>query len=450
MNKKRVDLLHDDIKKIYLKYLVPSVMSSIAVAMYVFVDTMFIGLGVGSRGLAALNIVLPVFTLFGAVSLIFGIGGATTLSICVGQGDIQKKEQVFATSIITAISLGIIISILGNLFSEQICLMLGSTKEMLPMVKEYFVILISFAWAFLASTVLGSFIRNDKNPKLVMTATIIANLTNVVLDYIFVFVFHWGMKGAVLATVISPVVNICIVSAHFFTNYNTLKLKFKYYTASLLGRILKNGFATFISEMARGLVLFIFNIILMRLGGEMYVSAYGIIINISFVGTCIFNGIAQSIQPIVSENFGANNIKRIFKSFNYALWTGTLLAIVCYCIFFIFPDYIVQMFIEYDEQLITIASQGMKLYFIGYAFCAFNIITLYFLQSVEKAKESIMISLSSGMIFSVLGLIILVPILGLKGVWLTVPFAEGVTLIISLLFIRMAKKNMNYKKEIEM
>lgn len=447
MTKKRVDLLNDDIKKIYLKYLVPSVTSSIAVAMYVFVDTMFIGLGVGSRGLAALNIVLPVFTLFSAISLIFGIGGATTLSICVGQGDYKKKKEVFATSVITAISLGIIISILGNLFSEQICLMLGSTKEMLPMVKEYFVILISFAWAFLASTVLGSFIRNDKNPKLVMTATIIANLTNVVLDYIFVFIFHWGMEGAVLATVISPVVNICILCTHFFTNYNTLKLRFKHYKASLLGRILKNGFATFISEMARGVVLFIFNIILMRLGGEMYVSAYGIIINISFVGTCIFNGIAQSIQPIVSENFGANNIKRIFKSFKYALGTGTLLAIMFYFVFLIFPDYIVQMFIEYDAKLVTIAAEGMRLYFIGYAFCAVNIITLYFLQSIEKSKESIIISLSSGIIFSVLGLIILVPILGLKGVWLTVPFAEGITLIISLIFIKMAKKNMNYKKD---
>ncbi|GAA0781541.1 MATE family efflux transporter [Hathewaya limosa] len=443
----KIDLLKDDINKLFIKYLTSSVLAAIAISMYIFVDTMFIGIGVGSDGIAALNIAMPIFTVSSSISLMLGIGGASTASVFIGRGQRDKSVKVFNISIYISIILGIIISIFGNIFSKQICVILGASTKILPLVNEYLSILISFSWAFILSVVLGSFIRNDKDPKLVMIATVIGNITNVILDYVFIFIFHWGMKGAVIATVISPIVNLVILCIHFTQKYNTLVLKKISIRFSLILRIFKNGFGTFILEVCRGTLLFMFNKTLMNLGGEIYVSAYGIITNIAYVGTCIFAGIAQCIQPIVSVNFGGKKTDRVYEALKYALFTAISLAIFCYGLLLIFPKDIVGIFTKGNTELINICVKGIRLYFLGYVFCASNVVSLYFLQSIEKAKASIFLSLSSGIIFSSLGLLILVPVLNVSGVWLTVPFAEGITFIISIILVKKYKKSLLLNKE---
>lgn len=445
--KKKFDLLNDDLKKLFIRYLIPSVLSSIAIAMYIFVDTMFIGLGVGSSGLAALNISLPVFTISSSLALILGIGGATTLSICVGQGKKEEGSKIFTISMLIATILGISISILGNVFSKQICLFLGASQTILPLVNEYLSILISFTWAFLIAGVLGCFIRNDKNPKLVMRATIIANISNVVLDYVFIFIFHWGMKGAVLATVISPIINILLLSIHFKSKNNTLSFKKVKVEFAIIMRIIKNGFGTFIQDVCHGVILFLFNKTLMTLGGEIYVSSYGIIVNVAYVGTCIFAGIAQSIQPIISVNFGAKKIKRVYTALKYALSTSVIVGFTLYVVVLIFPEYIISLFTTGDKELVDITIKGMRIYFLSYAFCSINMVVLYFLQSIERAKESIAISLSSGIVFSSSGLFILVYLFNILGVWFTVPFAEGITCVISIIFVMQSRKRLIVFKE---
>lgn len=431
---KNIDLFKDDLRKIFFKYLVPGVLSSIVVSLYIFVDTMFVGIGVGTYGLAALNIVFPMFTLFNSLSLCIGIGGANVLSI--SNLNSKGKNNIFVNSIIFTLIIGILISIFGVLFTYEIGKILGTTPEVEGLFGEYFKILVGFTWAFLLAGVLGCFIRNDKNPKLVMIATIISNVINVILDYIFIFEFNWGMKGAVIATVISPVVNILILFLHFRNKNSSLRFFGFKFNRNIIYEILGNGFGTFILEFCRGITIFMFNNVLIRLGGNIYVAAYGILLNVSYVVISIFSGIAQSIQPIVSSNYGAGNIKRVNKACIYGILTSGIFGILSYIFIFIFSKNISSLFTKGDLQLVNITSKGMKIYFIACIFMAINIVLIYFFQSVNNSRRSTVISLCSGIVFIILGFIILVPKFNILGVWMVFPFAEFLGFLLSIFSFR--------------
>lgn len=421
---KKIDLLNDNLRKIFIRYLIPGILSSLAISLYIFVDTVFIGLGVGTDGLTALNISLPMFTVFTSTYLCIGIGGSNILSINRSRYGEKSGNNIFTISILFTLILGIIISVLGVIFVDEIGIILGTTKEIRGLFREYFSILVGCTWAFLSAGVLGCFVRNDKNPRLVMIATIVANLTNLVLDYIFIFIFNMGMQGAVLATVISPMVNILILLTHFRHPNNTLRLCKVDFNFKLLRTILSNGFGTFILEFCRGISIFIFNNVLVRLGGNIYVAAYGIILNVCYVIICIFSGIAQSIQPIVSTNYGNNLTKRYRTIFRYGLMTAFVVGVLAYVTSLFFSENIASLFTQGDAELVKISSEGMKIYFIGCIFMSFNIVTIYFFQSINKASKSILISLCSGIIFIILGFIVLVPPFKITGVWFVYPFSE--------------------------
>lgn len=443
---KKIDLLRDDLRKIFIRYLIPGVLSSIAISLYIFVDTMFVGVGVGRYGLAALNISVPLFTLFTSLFLCIGIGGSNILSINRSEKNGEDGNKIFTNAIVFTLVLGIIISILGVIFVDEIGVFLGTSEEIKDLFREYFSILVGFTWAFLIAGVLGCFIRNDRNPKLAMIATIVANLVNVVFDYIFIFEFNLGMRGAVMATVMSPIVNILILLTHFKTKNNSLKLCKIKFDFKLIKKILGNGFGTFILEFCRGITIFLFNNVLVRLGGNTYVAAYGILLNVSYVLICIFSGIAQSTQPIVSSNYGANMLKRAKKSFVYGSLTSVIFGILSYIFVYIFAENLSKLFTDGDIELINITAHGMRVYFIGCMFMAFNIVTIYFFQSINKSKKSILISLSSGIIFVILGFLILVPKLNILGIWLVFPFAEMLGFLVCIIVI--CRNNLKNKEEL--
>ncbi|MGG7162893.1 MATE family efflux transporter [Clostridium ihumii] len=440
---RKLDLLEGDIKKILLHYLIPSVLSMLAVSAYVFVDTAFVGYGVGSTALAALNISIPIYSVFTALHCTIGIGGGTLVSIAIGKGDEKEKNKVFSIAVIMAIIVGIILTIIGVIFPKNIASLLGATEEIKPLVSIYIGIISAVSWAFLLVGVLSAFIRNDKNPRLVMIASIVSNLANVILDYVFIFIFDLGIAGAALATAISPIINLLILSTHFLRQRGTLKFSKVAMESKIIKRIVKNGFGSFILEICGGIIIFILNNIFMKLGGELYVAAYGIIANIAFLGIAVFEGIGQSIQPVVSVNFGAKKRKRILESLKYAVILSMSFGIFIYVIFLLFPEAILKLFTKDDLQLINITAKAMRIYFFGYALMGANMVFLYFLQSIEESKMAIFISLSRGIIFVILGLIILTPAFKINGVWFSVSFSEICTFILGIFILKKDLKRNN-------
>ena len=439
MIEKNKILLNGDIRKIYYKYLLNSVLGMLAVSFCILVDTMFIGRGIGSAGLAALNICIPIFNVFNGIGLLFGMGGATALSISIGKGENEESSAVFSQTIIVAIITGIIISILGTLFKEKIGYMLGADENTIEMVKQYLTGVLFLSFSYVISHTIASFVRNDHNPRIAMIATTTGGLLNVLLDYIFIFEFKLGMLGAALATSIASLVNVSILCTHFTTPKCTLRFvrfKFKF---ERMTRILFNGAPSFIIEISSGVVIFIFNLALLEMIGDIGVSAYSIIANVALVVAAIFTGIAQAIQPIISINYGANQYDRVESIKKLSLITAFIIGTLFYTSGLLFPQSIVSIFTKEKGPLINITVNAIRYYFIAFLIMGLNIVIGAYYQSKEFIIASNIISLGRGIIFIIIGVFILPRIFGVNGIWLSVVFAEIITFVATQIYIRIKK-----------
>lgn len=413
--------------------MITSVAGMLAVSFYILIDTIFIGRGVGADGLAALNIVIPVITLLTATGLLIGVGGATALSVTRGQGNIKKLNVIFTHSFGIAALVGILYSVIGMIFLEKLSFMLGASESNIHLVKEYFKGILSFGFSFVLVNALTVFIRNDKAPKFAMCTTITGGLLNIVLDALFIFGFKWGMFGAAFATSLSSLTSLSLIFYYFKKGSTTLRLKEVKIDFSIVKRIFTNGFPSFVIEISSGLVIFAFNIALLKIIGEIGVSAYSIIANISLICVSIFTGIAQGVQPIVSINYGADLKDRVKKVRNMGLVTALVFGIIFFILGNVFPRQIVSLFIENNKVLMDITVDAIELYFTAFIIMGANIVIGAYFQSIEEAAISAMISIGRGIGFIVVGLIILPYFFSVNGIWLTVPFAEFCTLFMCVI-----------------
>lgn len=435
MKDKQSVFLNSDINKLFYKYLINSVLGMLAVSFCILADTMFIGQGIGSDGLAALNICIPIFNLFNGLGLLFGMGGATALSISRGKGEIVESQRIFTKSIIIAILVGITLSTLGKIFTEKIGYILGANISNIYMVKEYLSGVLIFSFSYILAHTTSSCIRNDHNPRLAMIATVTSGLSNVILDYLLIFIFNMGIKGAGLATSIASLINLSILLTHFISKKCSLRfIKFKINIKDI-SRILFNGLPSFIVEISSGIVIFIFNLKLLNIVGNIGVSAYSIIANVSLVAAAIFTGISQAMQPIISVNYGANKIDRVKRVRKKGMKTSVMVGLSFYIIGILFPQFIVGMFTSEKGQIVDITVNAIRYYFLTFIFMGINIVNGAYYQSIEHRILSNAISLSRGIILIIIGITILPVFLGVNGVWLSAVFAEVLTLIITCLYV---------------
>ncbi|MEG0093808.1 MAG: MATE family efflux transporter [Erysipelotrichaceae bacterium] len=429
------ELLEMRISRIYIRYLIPTIIGMVTSSIYCLSDVFFISVGVGANGLAALNIAIPIFTMFSAIGLLFGVGGATTISISEGAKDLKTKNKAFTLAIVASIAVGIIITLMGLVLIEPFAYALGSSKALLPLVKEYaFPILVTGIPAILAYS-LQVLIRADQNPMLVMIATVSSSVLNIVLDYVFVIYFDMGMFGASFATAISPVVSCLILSFHYFKSERTVHFVKEFWDYHLLRRIVGNGFGSCLLEISAGIVVVIFNFMILKVGGELYLAAYAIITNIAYVIKGLLNGFAQAIQPIISINHGAKLFHRVKHSFRVAIVFTCGFAIITYSFMLLFPKQVTSIFANGDYNLIQISAKALVLYFSSLLFTAANTIILYYLQSIEERKLAMFLTICRGFIFIVIGILALSSLFGMNGIWFTVCFGEVITFIISIPFL---------------
>ena len=440
----KLELLENDMKHLFFKYLIPSVGGMLGVSLYVLGDTMIVGRGIGSVGLAALNISIPIINVFHGLGLLFGIGASTAISISRGRGNENQVNNIFTIAMVLSLISGIILTLLRVFFIEDISMILGASKDTFHMSKDYLSVLMTFSPMFLLNYTLTVLVRNDGNPNLSMWAMLSGSIVNVILDYVFIFIFGWDMAGAALATCISPMLGLLLLSIHFIKKQNKMKFTRIKLKLSILKRIVSNGFASFIVELSAGLVIFIFNLVIIKLTGDIGVSAYSIIANLSLIATAIFTGIGQAIQPIVSVNFGAKKMSRVYKAGKFAIYTSLVVGVIFYLIGLLFPEFLVSIFSRGDKELLDITVEGIKIYFLSFIFMGINIVLTSYLQSKEYARASMIMSLLRGFIFTLVYLIMLSNIFGLTGVWMTLPLAELSTIIVSAIAFINVKKIMRY------
>lgn len=430
--KKEEALLNGKIGKTYISYLIPTIIGMLTNSVYCIVDVMFVGTCIGSEGLAAFNIAMPIFTIYSSIGLMLGVGGATTISVLIGRGEKEQVDRVFTLTVCLSLGIGILMSVGGLIFLRPFAVALGAPPELVPDVMDYLFPLQCIAAVYIMNCTMQVVIRADYNPKLVMAAAVVGNGMNILFDWIFVSVLDYGLIGASTATALGPCTAVLILSFHYILKKNTMHFKRRFWDTGFLKRILQNGLGTFILEFSSGAVVIMFNFVLLRVSGQDAVAVYAIVSNIAYVGKGIFNGISQAAQPLISVNYGAARYERVQKSLRVAVITAIVFAAACFIAILLFPAQIVGIFIGEDVGLLGMGVTASKIYFISFVFTGINTVLMYYFQSVESMKVSTMIALMRGVIFIVVGLLIFPFLFQEIGVWLTITFAEVVTLAVAL------------------
>ncbi len=429
--KKNIDLMNDPLNSSFYTYLMPAIAAMIVKSLYVLVDAMFVGVGVGAEGLGAISLTVPFFSLSVAVALTIGIGGSSIMSIQLGKGNKEEAQGIFSQSLVMIFSLIVVLVGLGMAFTEEIVALMGASGPLAEYSVDYLGVMLPFFVFHGLWWVLSAFIRNDTNPSLVMKATIGSAITNVVLDYVFIFIFGWGVKGAAFATGLSQLFTFLVLLTHFGSGKGMLKLSFKQVNFRYFSNIITTGLPTFFVESTTAVSVFVFNWVLLHMYTPLHVSAYGIVMNVGLVGLFLLVGIGQACQPIVSFNYGAERFDRVkevlFLGLKYGITTGLVILIVTIA----GARPLASLFTTNDQALIDLASSAMGIYFLAPPLMAFNAIVAMLFQSVEEPQKATIIALSRGFVFVLLGLFLLPMVFPVKGIWGTVVFAEAVTAVYS-------------------
>ena len=295
------------IRNDFFRYIFANMISSIGVSVYILIDTFFISKGMGADGLAALNLSLPVFSFLNGFGLMLGMGGGSIFSMLYCRTERSETDKVFTNAFMSMLLISAVFELAGIFLSGQITHLLGADEHVFGLAHDYLKTILLFSPAFLLNNLIVCFLRNDCAPKLAMLGVLSGSFANVVLDYVFVFPLGMGMRGAALATCISPFVSLAIMSIHFLTGWNAFRLRLMLPTWSVIREIVSLGLHAFFTEVSGGLVIFAFNSVIYRLMGNTGIAAYGVIANIAIVFTALFIGLASGVQPLMCRYHGRSD-----------------------------------------------------------------------------------------------------------------------------------------------
>lgn len=434
------DLLNGSVSKIFFRYLIPAILANMVTSIYVLADTIIIGKGIGTLAMAALNIVLPLFNIFFGNGLLFGVGGSVLMSIARGRGDQKLGECYFTLAVILNAITCVLYTVLLLVFTKPIVRFLGATDVTMPYILDYAPYVIAGLSAFSFSSLLQTFVRNDGAPKLSMFAVISGGVLNVILDLIFVFPLQMGMAGAAMASVLGSACTVCILLFHFRSKSNGLRFSLQAFSFSCIGKILQNGFTSFLVEITSGIVMFIFNIEILKCAGDIGVSMYGIICNTVIIVTCLCNGINQAAQPILSTNYGAGLAQRIGQVRRLGIKTALCICSIPAILGLLVPNLFTYIFLEPNDEILAMSPIAIRTYFIGFFVMGINMFVVGYFQSISKPYLSLIVCLARGCVLSIIFVAVLAPLFGIIGIWASVPLAEFVTLFIALFFLKKTTK----------
>lgn len=424
-----LDLLKDNEKKVFYHYLIPSICSTLVNSIYILVDTLIIGQGVGAEGISALNIFLPFYSIYMGIGLMFGIGAGILMSTEDGVGNTEKSKKYFITSILCISLVAIILTLVSSFNLRKISYMLGANKSSIDLVMEYGRYIVYSTPIFICTNFLGPIVRNRKEPNLCMVAVLLGAGLNIVLDYIFVFPMQMGMKGAAMATVIGSITTSLVLLTHFIKKKNRIKICINGISFDMVKKIISCGSSSFFTEVASGFVIFIFNIQILKYIGDNGIVVYGIISNCIIVGTSLFNGIAQATQPVIATNHGADEVERVKNVLKYAMYTTITIGIILFAIIFIFTKKVILIFVKADESIINMGIPSIRMYLSAFCIMNVNILMCNYFQSIGKEKISVSISIIRGFLLNIILVLIMPLVLGGNGLWLVVPLTEVITFI---------------------
>lgn len=430
------DLMNKPVKKVFFHFFFPAVFGMLLMSVNMLIDGIFVGHGVGEIGLAGVNLALPIFTIILAISLWIGIGGATNFSTAVGEDKIERARSSFTLSLVIFIGILGTISVIGYFNIETVATWLGANEDTLAPTIEYLRILFSLGWILGLQELLSIFIRNDGRPILGMVSLGITSIVNIILNYIFIFKLDLGVYGAALATVIAGAVGVAIFIPHFFKKQVVLNKLTWSWSKQLTTRILTIGFPSLLAESGSFVLVVGYNLSVVAALGTDGVTAFSVINYLHGFMFLAFFGIETAMQPMISYYHGAKKKKLMQETIALAEKTAIGLGLTLFVVGYIFAPSLVSLFGVNDSAIVEIAVEGIRLFFIGYLFIGISFVYMTYLQSTGKVWFATAIILCRSFVLYLVFLFVLPKILGVNGIWLSMPVAELSMAILIVLIVR--------------
>ncbi|AXI00151.1 MATE family efflux transporter [Sporosarcina sp. PTS2304] len=430
----------EPVGRIFLRYLIPSTIGMLLMAINIVADGIMVGHRLGADALAGIGIAVPAFTIFFALSLWIGIGAATKYSMAMGAKDTASARTIFTHAILSIFLFTLVIGIIAFLFRNPLAYALGANETTFPYVADYLWVILLFGFVITVENTFSIFVRNDGAPNLAMIGLATTSIINIILDYVFLFVLDYGVKGAALATIIASFIGMIVLLTHFFKKNNNLKLIRFSFNKKIFLAILFIGFPSFLSEVGISVFTISHNIAFERMAGTEGVAAFTILNYVHSVMLMLFIGMGGAIQPLISYYHGSRNYERQRATMKMALLTALLAGVFFFFISQITAGSIVSIFGDFPQEVRDMATTGITLFFIAYLFTGSNLVMMTYYQSVGIVRMATWITASREIIVMLLFLLVLPHFFGIYGIWLSIPASELLVFIGIILYQRNVMK----------
>ena len=439
-----IDLENKRIGPLLAKLSIPTTIGMLANSLYNIVDTIFIGKGVGTLAIAAIGIVFPIQMIIMALAQLIGLGAASMISRSLGKKDFDRAGLTAGNSFIAITILGIVFSVIIFVFMNPILRLFGATENILPYARDYlFIIAFGFVYfPFLVST--NNLIRSEGDAKNSMIILLLATISNIILDPIFIFVFKLGIKGAAYATIIAQFIGFVYAILYYVRKKSSIKIKIHHFRLkfSVIKEMVSLGFASFIRQVSASFLIILVNNSLRVYGGDIAIAAYSVVNRIVMFVTMPLFGIVAGVQPMIGYNYGAMKMNRVKESLKVSILSTVVIGLFFSILFLVFPAPVISIFSN-DPELIASGAFPLRMIILLFPLIGFQFIGAGFFQSIGKARPSIILSLTRQVLF-LLPLILLLPLLwGVNGIWIAFPIADLLAIIITGIFLYRELKKIN-------
>lgn len=445
MKKNKIQLSDHFTYKKLLRFVFPSIIMMVFTSIYGVVDGFFVSNFAGKTSFAAINLIMPFVMVLGGIGFMIGTGGTALVSKILGEGDRKRANQTFSMMILLTLILGVFLSVVGVIFLPPVARFLGATEEMMHDCVLYGRIVVGFTVTFMLQNVFQSFLIAAEKPKVGLAVTVAAGVTNMVLDALFIAVFHWGVAGAAIATGISQFVGGVIPLIYFLRpNSSLLHITGTSLHIRPILNACANGSSELMSNISSSVVSMIYNFQLMKYAGEDGVSAYGVLMYVQFIFIAIYVGYAIGCAPIVGYHYGAENHAELKNMLKKSIWLMGGAGVILTALAAVLAAPLSRLFVGYDAGLFELTRHAFRIFSFAFLLAGFNIFASSFFTALNNGGVSAAISFLRTLVFQTSSVLILPIFLDIDGIWLAVTVAEVFAFIISVIFLVVKRKKYHY------
>ena len=426
------------------KFSLPTMAMMVMLSLYTIVDGLFVSNYVGTDALSSINMVLPVIAIINGLGVMFASGGSAIVARKQGQGLAAQGNQLFTAICITAVGLGFLVLIVGSCLTVQINQLLGATDRLLEFCNDYALFLYLFAPVCIFKTMCDTFLVTAGKPNMALVASIAGGLTNVLLDYIFIGVIDMGVMGAAIATGIGQAVASAVALTVFFNKKNVLHFtKPNFQVKSLLETVV-NGSSELVTNLASAVTSLLFNYSMLKYVGEDGVAAVTIANYSIFLLVPMFMGMFMGVAPLVGYNYGSGNKEQLHKIFRTCCVITGILSVVFFAVLELITPFMVSIFANNNVQVQALAEHGMRIFAFALLFLGVNIFSSSFFTALSNGKVSALLSFTKNLAFVIVGILVWPLIFQIDGIWITIPVAELLGAIMSVIFFLVYRNRYGY------